>query len=122
MEFTSIGLGDAPMLPELLDQIPPEQEIVTSPKTAPTIRARAMMPSRIVATQPSSHLARTQSPWKPYTLGAAARNEALRASQYLGRARFGEIGVAIAAEVASRYELSQKTIRGGVCSAIGYIA
>jgi len=27
VEFTSSGIGDAPMLPELLDQIPPEQEI-----------------------------------------------------------------------------------------------
>ena len=25
VEFTSSGIGDAPMLPELLDQIPPEQ-------------------------------------------------------------------------------------------------
>ncbi len=28
-EFTTSEIGDAPMLPELLDQIPPEQEIAT---------------------------------------------------------------------------------------------
>ena len=33
VEFTSSDVGDAPMLPELLDQIPPDQEIasVTAP-------------------------------------------------------------------------------------------
>ena len=32
-EFTTSDIGDAPMLPEVLDQIPPEQEIasVTAP-------------------------------------------------------------------------------------------
>ena len=28
-EFTTSDVGDAPMLPELLDQIPPEQEIAS---------------------------------------------------------------------------------------------
>ena len=34
-EFTTSDVGDAPMLPELLDQIPPEQRIA-SPPTAPS--------------------------------------------------------------------------------------
>jgi len=28
-EFTTSGVGDAPMLPKLLDQIPPEQQIAS---------------------------------------------------------------------------------------------
>jgi len=53
VEFTSSDIGDAPMLPEVLDQIPP--------------RKNAKL-------------------WKPDTAGAIARNDALRATKYLGRA------------------------------------
>ena len=73
VEFSSRGIGDAPMLPKLLDQIPPEQKIgsVTADGVydggGATIRKNA-------------------KPWKPNTLGAVTRNEALRASKYLGRA------------------------------------
>ena len=35
---------------------------------------------------PSSHLGKNARPWKPDTPGAQARNDALRASKYLGRA------------------------------------
>ncbi|APG45716.1 IS5 family transposase [Phaeobacter porticola] len=86
VEFTSSDIGDAPMLPELLNQIPPEQEIgsVTADGAYDTRKchdaianrgANAVVPPR-----------KNAKPWKPDTAGAIARNEALRASKYLGRA------------------------------------
>lgn len=74
------------MLPELLNQIPPEQEIgsVTADGAYDTRKchdaianrgANAVVPPR-----------KNAKPWKPDTAGAIARNEALRASKYLGRA------------------------------------
>jgi hypothetical protein len=44
-EFTTSDIGDAPMLPELLDQIPPDQEVAASPQRAPSIPANATRPS-----------------------------------------------------------------------------
>ena len=84
-EFTTSDVGDASMLPELLDQIPADQEIgsVTADgafdtrQCHDTIAARgaaAIIPPRKNAT-----------PWKPDTAGAIARNEALRASRRFGR-------------------------------------
>jgi hypothetical protein len=84
-EFTSSDVGDAPMLPELLAQIPPDQEIgrVTADgafdtrKCHETIAARgaaAIIPPR-----------KNAKPWMPDTAGAVARNEALRASRRFGR-------------------------------------
>ncbi len=86
VEFTSSDIGDAPMLPELLDQISPEQEIgsVGADGTYDTRKchdaiadrgANAVVPPRKNAT-----------PWKPDTAGVIVRNEALRALKYLGRA------------------------------------
>jgi Transposase DDE domain len=74
------------MLPELLAQIPPDQKIasVTADGAYDTRkchdaiaerRAHAVIPPR-----------KNAKPWKAITAGAAARNEALRASKYLGRA------------------------------------
>ncbi|SIO00473.1 Transposase DDE domain-containing protein [Rhodovulum sp. ES.010] len=74
------------MLPELLDQIPADVEIgsVTADGAYDTRRchdavadrgADAVIPPR-----------KNAKPWKPSTAGAIARNEALRASKYLGRA------------------------------------
>jgi len=97
-ELTTSDVGDAPMLPELLDQIPPDQEIasVTAPsrglhanhcratdgafdtrKCHDAIAARgaaAIIPPR-----------KNAKPWKPDSPGAVARNEALRASKRFGR-------------------------------------
>lgn len=86
VELTSCDLGDAPMLPELLSQIPPGQKIasVTADGTCDTRKchdaiaergAHAVIPPR-----------KNAKPWKTVTAGAVARNEALRASKYLGRA------------------------------------
>ena len=73
------------MLPELLDQIPPEQEIATvtadgafdTRKCHDAIAARgaaAIIPPR-----------KNAKPWKPDTPGAVARNEILRTSKRVGR-------------------------------------
>lgn len=86
VEFTTSDVGDAPMLPELLDQIPPEQEIATvtgdgafdTRKCHDAIAARgaaAIIPAR-----------KNAKPWKPNTAGALARNELLRTSKHIGRA------------------------------------
>ena len=84
-EFTTSDVGDAPMLPELLDQIPAEQEIATvtadgafdTRKCHDAIAARgaaAIIPPR-----------KNAKPWKPDTAGAIARNEILRTSKRVGR-------------------------------------
>ena len=86
VEVTSSDIGDAPMLPELLNQISADQEIasVTADGAYDTRKyhdaivergAHAVIPSR-----------KNAKPWKTETAGAVARNEALRASKYLGRA------------------------------------
>jgi hypothetical protein len=74
------------MLPELLNQIPDDQDIgsVTADGAYDTRKchdaiaargARAVIPPR-----------RNAKPWKPTSAGAIARNEAVNASRYLGRA------------------------------------
>jgi hypothetical protein len=74
------------MLPELLDQIPADVEVasVTADGAYDTRKchnavadrgAHAVIPPR-----------KNAKPWKPSTAGAIARNEALRAAEYLGRA------------------------------------
>lgn len=76
------------MLLELLDQIPPEQEIATvtadgafdSRKCHDAIAARGA-----AAIIPPRKNARPWKPWKPDTAGAVARNEILRTSKRVGR-------------------------------------
>ena len=86
VEITGNHIGDAPVLPDLLGHIPSDEEIgsVTADGAYDTRNclnaiadrgAHAIIPPR-----------RNAKPWKPTTAGAIARNEALRASKYLGRA------------------------------------
>jgi hypothetical protein len=86
IEVIGSNVGDAPMLPELLGQIPDDLEIasVTADGAFDTRRchdaiadrgAHAVIPPR-----------KNAKPWKPSAAGAIARNEALRASKHLGRA------------------------------------
>ena len=86
VEVTSSNIGDAPMLPELVNQIPPDQDIESvnadgaydTRKCHNAIAARnahAVIPPR-----------KNAKPWKPTSAGAIARNEAVNASRYLGRA------------------------------------
>ena len=74
------------MLSELLEQIPPDQEIasVTADGAYDTRKchdaiaergAHSVIPPR-----------KNAKPWKTVTAGAVARDETLRASKYLGRA------------------------------------
>ena len=86
IEVTGSNVGDAPMLPELLSQIPADVGIgsVTADGAYDTRKchdaiadrgAHAVIPPR-----------KNAKPWQSSTAGAIARNEALRASKYLGRA------------------------------------
>ena len=85
VEITSSNVGDAPVLPDLLNQIPSNQNIgsVTADgayytrKCHEAIAARdahAVIPPR-----------KNAKPWKPTSAGAVARNEAVSAQRYLGR-------------------------------------
>jgi transposase len=86
VEITGSHMGDAPVLPDLLGQIPEDQEIgnVTADGAYDTRKchdaiadrgAHAVIPPR-----------KNAKPWKTVTAGAMARNEALRAAKYLGPA------------------------------------
>ena len=85
----SIGIkvgGDAPMLPELFTQIPTDRDIaiVTVDGANDTRKYHDAIADRGAAaiTPPRKNA----KPWKTVTPGAVARNGALRASKYLGRA------------------------------------
>ncbi len=91
VKVTSSSIGGAPMLLDLLDQIPPDEEIgcVTGDGACDTFKyhdaiaarnAHAVIPPR-----------KNVKLWKPYTPGARARNEAVRSSQYLGRALWWQV-------------------------------
>jgi hypothetical protein len=73
------------MLPELLDQLPPDQDIasVTADGAFDTRKCHEAIAARgaaaIIPPRKNAKL------WKPDTLGAIARNEALRASNRFGR-------------------------------------
>jgi hypothetical protein len=85
IEVTGSRVGDAPMLPELLAQIPPEQSIgtVTADGAYDTRTCHAAIAAReACATIPTR---RNGRPWTETTPGAQARNEILRATRHLGR-------------------------------------
>ncbi len=75
-----------PMLPELLSQIPVDQEIasVTADGAYDTRKCHDAIAERGAAAVIPPR--KNGKPWKAVTAGAVARNEALRASKYLGRA------------------------------------
>ena len=86
MDITGSHIGDAPVLPDLLNQIQADEQIdsVTADGAYETRKchdaiadrgAHAVIPPR-----------KNAKPWKTITAGAVARNEALRAAKYLGRA------------------------------------
>jgi hypothetical protein len=108
-EFTTSDAGDAPMLPELLDQIPPDQEIatVTADGAFDTRKCHDAIATRgaaafghslgPVAFVPSLPPRKNARPWKSDTPGAlgmilepvadnaSPRTEALSASKRFGR-------------------------------------
>lgn len=86
VEITGSHIGDAPVLPDLLSQIPADEEIasVTADGAYDTRKCHDAIADRSAhAVIPPQKNAR---PWHTVTAGAAARNEVLRASKYLGRA------------------------------------
>ena len=86
VEITGGHFGDTPILPDLLDLIPLDQEIgrVTADGAYDTRKCHEVIANR------SAHAVipprKNEKHWKTITAGAVARNEALRATKYLGRA------------------------------------
>ena len=106
-EITGNHIGDAPVLPDLLGQIPADEQIgsvtadgaydarkchdAIADRGAHAVIPPGLRPFRAELThrinsRPPFTPRRNAKPWKPTTAGAIARNEALRASKYLGRA------------------------------------
>ena len=94
VEITGSHIGDAPMLPDLIRQIPADERIgsVTADGAYDTRKchdaiaargAHAIIPPR-----------KNAKPWKVITAGAIARNEALRVSKYLDRALWRPLSAA----------------------------
>jgi hypothetical protein len=100
-EFTTSDVGDAPMLPELLDQIPLIRRSPASPLTAPSTPASAMTPSLPAALPQSFRLgemASLGSPTPPGRSPATKPYERRNASAEPS----GDDGAVITAEAASR--------------------
>ena len=98
VEVTSNDIGDAPMLPELLDQIPPDQDIasVTAPshglhanRCRATDGAYDTRKCHDAIAERGAHAVipprKNAKPWKADSAGAVARNDAFRASRRFGR-------------------------------------
>lgn len=86
VEVTTSNVGDAPILPELLNQIPADQSIgsVTADGAYDTRKCHDAIAARKAdAVIPPRKNAKS---WKPNSAGAIARNEAVNAARYLGRA------------------------------------
>jgi uncharacterized protein (DUF2336 family) len=88
VEFTSSRQGDSPLLPDLLAQIPEEEEIatVTADGAYDTRRCHAaIIEHGADAVIPISRNGRA---WKEDCPAALTRNEILRATRRLGRSRW----------------------------------
>ena len=85
IEVTSSSVGDAPMLPELLMQIPPDEAIATvsGDGAYDTKGCHAAIAARNAAAIIPTR--KNGQPWKENTSGARVRNETLRATRHLGR-------------------------------------
>jgi hypothetical protein len=86
VEFTPSREGDSPVLPDLLDQIPRDEQIgtVTADGAFDTRRCHTAIIDRgATAIIP---IRRNGRPWKEDGPAARARNEILRASRHFGRA------------------------------------
>lgn len=85
IEVTTNEVGDAPMLPELLSQIPPDEviKIVTADGAYDTKNCHKVIAKRgaeaVIPVRKNAVL------WKENTEGAQVRNEALRATERFGR-------------------------------------
>ena len=85
IEVTGSRIGDGPMLPGLLAQIPAEEPIglVTADGAYDTRACHAAIAARQASAVIPTR--RNGRPWQETTLGAQARNEILRATRHLGR-------------------------------------
>lgn len=85
IEITANSVGDAPMLPALLEQIPPEETLasVGADGAYDTKACHAAIASR--GASALIPVRKNAQPWKEGTEGARARNEILRATKRLGR-------------------------------------
>ena len=86
VEFTPSSDGDSPILPELLNQIPEDEEIgtMTADGAYDTRRCHAAIIGRkATAIIP---IRKNGRPWKEDCQAAIARNETLRATRHYGRA------------------------------------
>lgn len=85
VEVTGSNIGDAPKLPELLNQILPDQDIgsVIADGAYDTRKCREAIAARDAhaVIRPSKNT----KPWKPTSAGAIACNDAVNAQRYLGR-------------------------------------
>jgi len=82
---------DAPMLPDLLNQIPADHDLgsVTADGAYDTRKCHDAIAARnahaVIAPRKTAKMC------KPDTPGARARNEAVRSSKYLGRAMWRQV-------------------------------
>ena len=85
VEVTTNNIGDAPMLPELLNQIPPDQVVgsVTADGAYDTRKCYEAIAARDANTVIPPR--KNAKPWEPTSAGVIARNEAVSAQRYLGR-------------------------------------
>ena len=85
VEVTGSNIGDPPMLPELLNQIPSDQDIcsVTADGAYDTRKCHEAIAAR--DTHAVVPLRKNAKLWKPTSTGAIARNDAVNAQRYLGR-------------------------------------
>jgi hypothetical protein len=86
VEFTPSSVGDSPVLPDLLDQIPEGEEIGTG--TADGAYDTRRCHTAIIARQatPIIPIRKNRRLWKEDCPAAMARNETLRATRQYGRA------------------------------------
>jgi hypothetical protein len=86
IEVTSNRVGDAQMLPDLLDQIPPHEQIesVSGDGAYDTKQVHTAIAER--GAQAIIPVRKNGKPWQENTSGAQVRNETLRAMRRLGRA------------------------------------
>ena len=85
IEVTTNSIGDAPVLPDLLAQIPADEKIISlgGDGEYDTKRCHAAIVER--AAYAIIPVRRDGRPWKKDSPGKAARNETLRAIKRLGR-------------------------------------
>lgn len=82
IEVIANSVGDAPMLPALLEQISPEEALVSVSDGTKVCHAAIASPGASALTP----VRKNAQPWKEGSAGAQARNENLRTTQRLDQA------------------------------------